>query len=431
MNRSTEQIPFFRPSLGEEEEHAVLRVMRSGWLTTGAEAQAFENEFADWVGVRHAVAVNSATAGLHLALEAVGVGPGDRVIMSPYTFTATAEVVRYLGADPLFCDIEEESCNIDPDALERLCEQEAASSDGAGQGGSSHGAGENGPAPGPGPGEREGGERRRAGRLAAVVPVHIGGMPCAMERLLAVARRFGLAVVEDAAHSFPGRTALGYMGTLGDVGVYSFYATKTITTGEGGMLVTENEALADRARLMRLHGIDRDVWNRYRTVGARAEYDVVEAGYKYNLPDILAAIGRVQLLRAQGFLERRREIAARYRDALGDCPYLRVPHDAAGHSWHLFLLGLELDRLEIDRDGFMAELAERGVGTSLHYKPLHLLSYYREGYALKPADFPVSLARYQSTVSLPIYPSLRDEEVDRVISAVREVGDMHVRGGRS
>lgn len=400
--------------------------MQSGWLTTGAEAHSFEQEFAEYVGVRHAVAVNSATAGLHLALEALGVGTGDKVVLSPYTFTATAEVIRYLGADPLFCDIDEVSYNIDPVELERVCEAEAS---GAAPG-EALTAGRSRPGPGDAPdiGEGAGRDRTGAGRLAAVLPVHIGGMPCEMDRISDVAERYGLPVVEDAAHAFPGRTADGFMGAIGKVGVYSFYATKTITTGEGGMLVTNDEEIAHRARLMRLHGIDRDVWNRYRTVGAGWEYDVVEAGYKYNLPDLLAAIGRVQLGRAESFLSRRRKIARRYIEAFSARDYLTPPPDAPGHAWHLFLLGLELSRLSIDRDEFMAKLNERGIGTSVHYIPLHLMSYYAGRYALKQADFPVSLGRYRSTVSLPIYPELGDTEVERVVGAVLEVGDMYYRG---
>lgn len=384
QNRNTESIPFALPSLGEAEEEAVLRVMRSGWLTTGNEALRFENEFAERVESRFALALNSATAGLHLALEALGVGPGDTVITTPLTFTASAEVVRYLGAEVLFCDIEADGFNLDPEELETVLERAEA-------------------------------EGRR---VKAVIPVHIGGEPCDMRRILTLTDARGIPVVEDAAHAFPVRAANGrYCGTAGRAGVYSFYATKTITTGEGGMLVTDDEELAKRVKVMRLHGIDRTVWDRYTAVDASWGYSVVAAGYKYNLTDLAAAIGRVQLRRADAFLARRREIAERYDEAFGKLEGLELPPRGEDHAWHLYILRLTA-QAGIDRDALIARLCERGIGTSVHYIPLHIMPYYRELYGLKPEDYPRALAAYERSLSLPIYPAMTEEQLDRVIRAV-------------
>lgn len=390
MNRNTEDwIPFARPSLDEREETAVLRVLRSGWLTTASEAQAFEEEFAASVGSRHAIAVSSGTAGLHLALEAAGVKPGSLVITTPYTFTATAEVIRYLGADPLFVDVREDDLTLDPAGVERAARAHA--------------------------------------NVSAVLPVHLGGHPCDMDPILATAAKTGAAVVEDAAHAFPGRYRDRPLGTLGTAGVFSFYATKTITTGEGGMVTTNDDALARRMSVMRLHGIDRVVWNRYTSRTPGWEYRVVEAGYKYNLPDILAAMGRVQLEKAEQFHRRRREIAAAYREAFSSRDYLRLPPDRPGSSWHLYVIRIRPGRLTIDRNEYIERLSVAGIGTSVHYIPLHIMPYYRDRYDLRPDDFPVSLEAYGAAISLPIYPGLDDESVRRVIAAVIEIGDGALR----
>lgn len=414
MSPSTEFIPFARPSLGEAEEQAVLRVLRSGWLTTAREAEQFEQEFASYCGVshNHTLAVSSATAGLHLALEALGVRSGDRVAVSPYTFAASAEVVRYLGADPVFVDIEPGGFNIDPaKLLETLERQSEAGSP-----------------------------------VHSIMPVHVGGYPCPVAELRRAAERYGAAVVEDAAHSFPARepgAAHGathgaahsaadgeppaILGTGSDAGVFSFYATKPITTGEGGMLVFKTEDAAARARVMRLHGIDRPVWDRYHGRAAPHEYEVVAPGYKYNLPDILAAIGRVQLRRAEEFNRRRAAIAAYYLEHLADLDQLQLPPHHLPQSWHLFILRLDRARVTVDRDTVIAALAEAGVGTSVHYKPLHLMPYYRDRYGLSPEDFPVSWDAYQCCLSLPIYPQLSDAAVERVVEAVRSVCRRYAR----
>jgi dTDP-4-amino-4,6-dideoxygalactose transaminase len=400
MSPNTDFIPFSRPDIGPEEEAAALRVLRSGWLTTAAESRAFEEEFAAAMGTRHALAVNSATAGLHLALEAVGVGPGDLVAMSPYTFAATAEVVRYLGAHPLFVDIAEDGFNIDPAKLEAAL---AASGDGT---------------PGPPRGARARTAGPPRGPVRAVVPVHVAGEPCDSAAIGRIAARHGAAVVSDSAHTL--LTADGRpVGTEGEAAVFSFYATKPITTGEGGMVVTDRDDLAERMKVMRLHGIDRDVWDRYTSAGASWSYAVTEAGYKYNLPDLAAAIGRVQLAKAGVMHRRRREIGKRYRDALADLPWLTLPPDHPEHCYHLFILQLDLSMLPVDRDGFIERMREAGVGTSVHFIPLHVMPYYRRLYGYSEASFPVSWRRFTRAVSLPIYPGLTDEQVDRIIDAVR------------
>jgi dTDP-4-amino-4,6-dideoxygalactose transaminase len=390
MSRSTEFIPFARASTDTQEEEAVIRVLRSGWLTTGEEALAFEREFASAVGVSHALAVNSATAGLHLALEAAGIGAGDLVVTTPYTFTASAEIARYLQADPLFVDISEDDLNIDPDQIARAVE-------------SNH-------------------------RVKAIVPVHIGGHPCRMPRILEIARKHDLAVIEDAAHVSPvpadaESQSTWPAGSRGDAGVFSFYATKPITTGEGGMVVTDDDDLARRISVMRLHGIDRDAWDRYTAQSAAWEYGVVAAGFKYNMPDLLASIGRVQLRKAAAFMRRRREVAEQYRDGLRELDYLRLPEPSATSSWHLYVVRLVESRVSITRDEFARKLVADGVGVSVHYRPLHLMPFYRDRYGLRPEDFPVSLSAYQTAISLPIYPSLADEDVDRVVRSVMRIGD--------
>jgi dTDP-4-amino-4,6-dideoxygalactose transaminase len=402
-----EAIPFHRPYIGTEEEEAVIRVLRSGWLTTGVEALAFEKEFAEFLSQSpdpqteplqseplqpqlFCLAVNSATSGLHLALEAVGVGPGDAVFIPSYTFTATAEVVRYLGAEAVFVDITPDSYNMDPIKLEAAISsitQKKQSSNAASAG----------------------------LRPRAVIPVHIGGLPCDMEAISGIARRYGLAVVEDAAHAFPARMpdAARWAGTCGDAGVFSFYASKTITTGEGGMVVTAREELARRIQVMRSHGIDRPVWNRYTDTAASWFYEVVAPGFKYNLPDLLAAVGRVQLRRAMSLLEMRLAIAQRYDRAFENEPALTIP--PSGGARHLYTLRFKEPS---QRDSFIEYLRDQGIGTSVHFIPLHIMPYYRERYGLQPEDLPESYKRFKETVSLPIWPGMSGEQTDRVIEAV-------------
>lgn len=400
-------LPFARPSIGEEEIASVVHAMRSGWLTTGPRTREFEQAFAEAVGARHALAVNSATGGLHLAMEAAGIGLDDLVLVPTWTFTATAEVARYLGAHPVFVDAEAETLNLDVGHLEqRVVEL----------------------------------KREHGARLKAITPVHFAGQACEMDAILDIAEAHGLTVIEDAAHAFPTTVASRAVhdrerrsrkiGTVGHASVFSFYATKTIATGEGGMVTTEDGRIAERIRLMRLHGISRDVWNRYTSTKPSWYYEVVAPGYKYNLTDIASAIGLVQLSRAQSFQDRRENIAKQYHAAFQGHPALETPvhrHPENTHAWHLYVLRLNLERLTIDRNRFIEEMAQRGVGCSVHFIPLHLQPYWRERYRLDPAAFPVASREFERVVSLPIYPDMDDTVVQRVIDAVSDVVNTHGR----
>lgn len=375
-------LPFSLPDIGEEEILEVIDSLKSGWLTTGPKTKRFEEEFASFIGTGvEAVAVNSATAGLHLALEAIGIRAGDEVITTPYTFTASAEVVRYLGADPVFVDIDPETFNIDPSKVERAITP----------------------------------------HTKAMIPVHFGGLACDMAALQAIAAKHQLMIVEDAAHALPSTFGGKLVGTLAsDFTVYSFYATKTITTGEGGMVVTRNADLAKRCRVMRLHGISRDVFDRYTSSRPNWHYEVISPGYKYNMTDVAASIGIHQLKKAWKFRDRRAEMAARYDEAFSDLPVL-LPPKAPGrdvHAWHLYVIRLN-DSAPISRDRFIEVLAENGIGCSVHFIPLHLHPYWREQYALKPDDFPHAMQNYERAVSLPLYTKMTDDDQGRVISVVR------------
>jgi dTDP-4-amino-4,6-dideoxygalactose transaminase len=388
MNPNTDFIPFARPSLGVEEEEAVLRILRSGWLTTGAETLAFEKEFGGFVESPYALAVNSATSGLHLALEATGIGPGDVVAMSPYTFASSAAVARHLGAEVVFCDVAPGSYNLDP---EKLADVLASTKN-----------------------------------CRAIIAVHVGGLPCDMQAIKRLGTRYGCTVIEDAAHSFPSLTSDGYAGTLGDIGVYSFYATKTITTGEGGMLVTSDQKIADRVATMRMHGFDRVAWDRYTSKKASWRYAITEAGYKYNLPDILAAIGREQLKKANRFLSERKEIAGIYDKAFSKETRLLIPPRGDGHAWHLYLLRVRPDRGGVSRDGLVEGLADRGIGSSVHFIPLHTMPYWSKRYTLTPGQFPNAMDMFENTISLPIWQGMGPEAARRVAEAVVDIS-----GGRA
>jgi dTDP-4-amino-4,6-dideoxygalactose transaminase len=378
-------LPFAQPDIGDEEIAEVVDTLKSGWITTGPKARRFETDFAAFLGdpSLHCIAVNSATAGLHLALEALGIGAGDEVITTTHTFTATAEVVRYLGADVKLVDIDPRTMNIDPAAVEAAI----------------------------GP------------RTKAIMPVHYAGLGADMAALLAIARRHGLQVVEDAAHALPTTVGGRLVGTLESAAtVFSFYANKTITTGEGGMLVTRNEALAARAQVMRLHGIDRDAFDRFRSTVPSWRYEVVAPGFKYNLTDIAAALGLHQLKKAHAFAQRRAEIAAAYDRAFADLPLHTPPRAAAGdqHAWHLYVLRLAVGA-PISRDAFIEALHAQGIGCSVHYVPLHQQPYWRERYGLDAAQFPHSQRAWERMVSLPLYTRMTDTDVQRVIDAVARI----------
>jgi dTDP-4-amino-4,6-dideoxygalactose transaminase len=383
-------IPFSKVSLNGRELEYIQEVLDSGWLTTASKAQEFEEKFQGRVGARFACAVNSCTAALHLALETLRVGQGDEVLVPTMTFTATAEVVRYLGADPVFLDVANGSALVTPEILKVALENHP--------------------------------------RAKVFLPVHFGGQaaPLLVENgvgLLDLCRGKGIRVVEDAAHAFPTRCQGRMVGSIGDVTCFSFYANKTITTGEGGMLTTDDEAIARRVKTMRLHGIDRDIWNRYNGRGGGWEYDVVAPGYKYNMPDILAAIGLAQLEQADALRQEREWCAQYYLGNLGDIPCLELPQRnfvSADHSWHLFY-GILKPEAPVSRNHFIELMAEAGIGTSVHYKPLHRMTYYRERYGLKPEDFPNAEKIWQGCVSLPIYPSLTEKELDYICSTIRKI----------
>ncbi len=377
-------LPFALPDIGEEEIAEVLDALRSGWITTGPKAKRFEEDFAAFIseGVE-AVAINSATAGLHLALEALGVSSGDEVITSPYTFTATAEVVRYFGADPVFVDIDPATFNIDTAKIEIAISP----------------------------------------RTKAIIPVHFAGLACDMDSILAIARKHGLKVVEDAAHALPTTYKKNLIGTLdSDVTVYSFYATKTITTGEGGMIVTGSPELARRCRVMRLHGISRDAFDRYTSSLPSWYYEVIAPGFKYNMTDVAASLGIHQLKKAWAFQQRRAEIAASYDESFKDLPIILPPKALLGdvHAWHLYVIRLK-DEVKVTRNRFIEIMAEKGIGCSVHFIPLHIHPYWRDRYSLKQEDFPNAYHAYAKAVSLPLYTRMTNEDQQRVVTAVKEI----------
>jgi len=377
-------LPFALPCIGEEEINEVVDTLRSGWLTSGPKTKYFEEEFAKFIGTPHTLAVNSCTAGLHLALEAIGIQPGDKIITTPYTFTATAEVIRYLGAEPLFVDINSNTFNIDVEQIAKALE----TNDG----------------------------------IKAILPVHFAGQASNMDAILALAKQYSLKIVEDAAHALPTYYKGRAVGTLGDITVYSFYVTKTLATGEGGMIVTANSDYAEHMQALRLHGISKDVFNRSSSNVPAWHYDIIAPGFKYNMNDIAAALGIQQLLKVNNFLQRRTEIAEQYNQAFADLP-MRTPyqHPDSTHAWHLYVIQLKLEELHIDRNTFIERMKEAGIGTSVHFIPLHLHTYWRERYNFKPTDFPVALDTYQRAVSLPIYPSMNNADVQRVIRQVKAI----------
>jgi dTDP-4-amino-4,6-dideoxygalactose transaminase len=383
MSASLPFLPFALPEIGDDEIAEVVDTLKSGWVTTGPKAKRFEEDFAAFLGDAslHAMAVNSATAGLHLALEALGIGPGDEVITTTHTFTATAEVVRYLGADVVLVDIDPASLCIDPVAVEAAITP----------------------------------------KTKAILPVHYGGLAADMPALLAIAKRHGLKIVEDAAHALPTTCGGALVGTLGsDVTVFSFYANKTITTGEGGMVVTRDAELAKRIRTMRLHGMSRDAFDRFTAKVPSWYYEIVAPGFKYNLTDIAAALGIHQLKRAREFQTKREALAARYDAAFAGLPVITPPQPRPGdqHAWHLYVLRLA-DGAPIGRDTLIERLFAAGIGCSVHYIPLHLQPYWRDRYGLRAEAFPHSQRAFERMLSLPLYTRMTAADVDRVAAAVR------------
>ena len=381
---TTPFLPFARPDITDAEITAVTEALRSGWVTTGPATRQFEQNFVDYLGGGlQAVAVNSATAGLHLALEALGIGPGDEVIAPTLTFTATVEVARYLGADAVLVDVDPVTLNIDPAKIRAAITP----------------------------------------RTKAILPVHYGGLACDMDAILAIAKEHGLKVVEDAAHALPTTWRGTLVGQLqSDVTVFSFYANKTITTGEGGMAVTRDAALAQRMRVMRLHGMNRDAFDRFTSKTPAWYYEVVAPGFKYNMTDVAAAMGVQQLARLPQFVQRREQLARRYHAALADLPLVLPAIAPAGdvHAWHLYVVRLA-PQARIGRDALIEGLSDRGIGTSVHYVPLHRHPYWRDRYQLTPEQFPHADAAYQTMVSLPLFTAMSDADQGRVIAALHEL----------
>ncbi len=384
--RPTLKIPFHRPSIGPAERDAVMEVLESGWLTTGQRAVDFEEAVRVRVGSAHAVAVNSATAALHLILEALGIQGGDEVVVPTYTFATCGEVCRYLNARPRLADVDPITFNVTAETIEAQLRPETK----------------------------------------AIMVVHFGGALAEMEPILELARSHGLPVIEDAAHALPCSRGGRAAGSWGTAGALSFYATKTVTTGEGGMIVTDSAEIANRARSMRLHGLSRDAWKRY-TGSGNWYYEIEDAGYKYNLTDVAAAIGLVQLERAESMRLERERVARRYAAAipaagLGELVELpAMPGPGEVHAWHLFPLRLNLDRVRLTRAETIERLGEAGIGTSVHFIPLHLHPYYRRTYGYAPDDLPIAKLQYEREISLPIYPDLGDDDVDYVVARLADI----------
>ena len=378
-------LPFALPEIGEEEISEVVDSLRSGWVTTGPKAQRFEELFAEFLGDPeiYSVSVNSATSGLHLALEALGIGPYDEVILPTHTFTATAEVVRYLGATPVFVDVDHQSFNMSVAAFKAAI----------------------------------------SSKTKAVMPVHFAGLSCEMEEIIAIAKEKNIRIVEDAAHALPTTCNKNLIGTLhSDATVFSFYANKTMTTGEGGMLVTRNKDVAERAKQMRLHGISRDAFDRFTSKKPSWQYEVLAPGFKYNLTDIAASLGIHQLKKVEQFHKRREQIADFYNEQLKELSMTlpSMPLSGDVHSWHLYVIQLN-QGLSISRDRFIELMHEDGIGCGVHYIPLHLHPYWRDTYNLTSEMFPVSQRIYEQSVSLPIYSKMTDEDMQRVVSTVAKI----------
>jgi dTDP-4-amino-4,6-dideoxygalactose transaminase len=381
-------LPFHRAAIGPEEISAVIEVMQSGWLTTGPRAKQFEAAFASYTGAAHAIAVSSCTAALHLALAAIVLQEGDEVILPTMTFASSGEVVLYFRAHPVLVDCAENSFHMDPARIEAAITP----------------------------------------RTRAILPVHYSGYPCEMDSILEIARRRNLKVIEDAAHSFPSRYKDKNVGTIGDITCFSFYATKTITTGEGGMITTENQDFADKMRILSLHGISRDAWKRYTAEGSW-RYDIEAAGFKYNLTDLQAAIGLAQLQKCDLLRSRRAALAHRYTSELSSLKAFLTPSapENVEHAWHLYVLQVNEDVLRIGRDRIIEELKLRGIGTSVHFIPLHLHPLYQQRCGYRTGQFPQAEKHFSSAISLPLFPDLTSEEQSRVIQALHDIASLYAR----
>ncbi len=381
-------IPFHKTYITDEEINEVVDSIKSGWITMGPKTVKFEEEFKNYVGTKHSIAVNSCTAALHLALKAINLKQEDEVIIPNMTFTATGEVVCYFNAKPVIIDIDKDTHNMDVSKIEKAITK----------------------------------------KTRAIIPVHYAGQPCDMDEILNIAKKYNLNVIEDAAHSLPAWYKNKKIGTIGDMTCFSFYATKTLATGEGGMITTENNEWAENMKMMRLHGISKDAWKRYTGEGSWY-YEVVEAGYKYNLTDIQSALGVAQLKKVEWMWEKRKNIAEKYTDAFNKSELITPPFVKSNRisAWHLYVIKLNLEALSIDRAKFIEEIKTKGIGTSVHFIPLHKHPFYKNTFGYKSEDFPASEWIYERVISLPIYPGMTDEEVNRVIEAVMKVAGKNKR----
>lgn len=380
-------LPFAPPTISEEEIAEVTDTLSSDWITTGPKVKEFETEFARYIGADAALALNSCTAGLHLSLISLGIGPGDEVITTPMTFCSTVNVIEQVGARPILVDVQPDTLNISPDLLEMAVTK----------------------------------------KTKCILPVHYTGHPCEMGAITEIAHVKNLFVVEDAAHAFPASYKEQIVGTIGDLTAFSFYATKNMTTAEGGMLTGDREVI-EKARIYSLHGMDRNAWKRY-DAGGSWYYEVIYPGYKYNMTDIQASIGLQQLKKIESFQKRRREIVNEYDKAFSQYPFFEIPYQLPDidHAWQLYVLRLNLETLQIGRHQFIEELKDRNIGTSVHFIPIHLHPYYRDKYGFKPEDYPVAYANFQRIISLPIYPRMSDQDISDVIEAVLDVAEKYKR----
>lgn len=378
-------VPFFKPSFSKVEEEAILRVLRSGWLTTGSETLAFEKEFAEFVNIKHALACNSASSGLILAMEALGVKTGKKILTTPYTFISTATSAIHLGGEISYVDIEKDSYNMDANLIEDALKKDKD--------------------------------------IACIVPIHIAGNVCNMKDILSIAKKYNVFVIEDSAHAFPAKTESGYAGTLADAGVFSFYTTKTITTGEGGMVCVKDDGFAKRIATMRSHGMDRSAWDRYTSEKASYMYDIIDAGWKFNLPDILSTIGREQLKKANDFYEKRKKISEEFNKVFSNYDYFKLPPNSKSNAWHLYLLRINEEILKINRDEFIKKLQQEGLGISVHFIPHFEFTFIKNRYGITRKDFPESYKKFKETISLPFYPDMQKEDVEFVIEKVIKVAE--------
>ncbi len=381
-------LPFFLPTIEQEEIDEVVDALKSNWITTGPKTHEFEEMFREYIGCKHTIALNSCTAGLHLTLVAASIGERDEVITSPFTFAATANVIVHQGAKPVFVDIRRDTYNIDPGKIEAAISEKSR----------------------------------------AIMPVHYAGQPCQMDEIMAIAKKYNLLVVEDAAHAFSATYKGKKIGTIGDITSFSFYATKIITTAEGGMITTDNDELAEKIRLLSLHGISHDAWKRYSSEGSWY-YEILYPGYKYNMTDIQASMGIQQLKKLDRLQEARRTIAGLYTTVFKDMPEIIAPHidEWVEPTWHLYPILINTDLLKIDRNTFIEALKAENIGTSVHFIPIHLHPYYRDRFGFKPGDFPESEYVYDHTISLPLFPRMTKADARDVIAAVKKIIEYYRR----